>query len=647
MITPPVLDFSSGFPILLEVFTKSSLALGASLCVNGLLRGKSADLRRLALSASIGAMLIAAIALPALPRWKAAMPAWARVPSPPISPIIDYGSGPLGSSAQLQGASTAPSARPRHVGNGLPVIPSLWIAGTVILLLRFLVQLRNLRRLRLASRAAGRLSGRVTLLENEIIGAPVTWGIFRPVILVPAGFVQLPGESRSQALRHEMAHIENHDFALRILAEIARAAIWFQPLIWIVRLRLREEQELACDNRVVAADGKPSAYAKLLLDWDAGLVASDSSIALGMASRSCLRRRLYALLDPETNRGAVSRFTTLGTGLLALTAALPLAAFNFAPAAAPPAARQPVAAPFMTAPQPTTPLSQPVALARAQAKPAPPHDAQPQTAEQQAPTQLPPDDPQLVFEVASLKHGPPFDYSVGGHGGPGAGDPTRWSVENYPISSLLHIAYGIASYQLSGPSWLDDERFTIEAKLAEGTTKEQLGMMLRNLLIERFRLSAHFEKRDVDGYRLVPAKSGPKLTPSSGDPNLDENQSEAAAPYKWTTDKDGYPELPPGRQYSMAMGYGRARWRFGDESMDAFVKILGDWMRHPVVNATGLAGKYDFTFSWATDDPKAGADPAPNIFEAFQEQLGLKLESRRISVDTVVIDRIFRKPSEN
>src|SRR5260370_30329174 len=115
---------------------------------------------------------------------------------------------------------------------------------------------------------------------------------------------------------------------MRGLAEIARALIWFQPLVWIVGGQLREEQELACDNYVLAAGGKPSAYAKLLLDWDTS-PGMDSLIAVGIAHRSCLKRRLYALLDTDLRRDTVASAGAAGALFLALTAALPLAAISF------------------------------------------------------------------------------------------------------------------------------------------------------------------------------------------------------------------------------------------------------------------------------------------------------------------------------
>lgn len=257
-------------------------------------------------------------------------------------------------------------------------------------------------------------------------------------------------------------------------------------------------------------------------------------------------------------------------------------------------------------------------------------------------------DSHVVFEVATVRHGPAGDFGVGGTGCPGSGDPTRCFVENYPMSSLLHMAYGIRSYQLSGPSWLDTERFSINAKGLEGTTKEQLDLMLRNLLIERFKLAAHFEKRETTGYQLVVAKNGPKLAASPGAPKPDEDS--AKQPARMKLDQEGYPELPPGRTFWMSVAYDRARWRFVDESMEDFAERIGNEMIHqPTVNATGLTGKYDFVFSWsyAAMQPNPPADSGPTIFEAIQEQLGLKLESKKVPVNTLIVDHIEKTPSEN
>jgi uncharacterized protein (TIGR03435 family) len=256
-------------------------------------------------------------------------------------------------------------------------------------------------------------------------------------------------------------------------------------------------------------------------------------------------------------------------------------------------------------------------------------------------------DSRAQFEVASVRHGRPGDFSAGGTGCPGA-EPTRCFVENYPMSSLLQMAYEIHPYQLSGPAWLDEERFTVNAKAPEGTNKKQFSLMLRNLLIERFQLAAHFEKRDTTGYQLVVTKGGPKLSASPGVPKQEDGSGNAAPRIK--TDREGYPEPPPGRSFWMAVDGGRARWRFVDESLDDLAERIADQMIHkPTVNATGLAGKYDFvlSYSWAAMQTDAPADSGMSLFEAVQQQLGLKLESRKVPVDTLVIEHMEKTPREN
>jgi beta-lactamase regulating signal transducer with metallopeptidase domain len=331
-----------GFPVLIEVFWKSGIVLGLALCIGALLRGRSADVRRLVLSTAIVALFVAALALPVMPRWTAV-----------TLPVFDLRAQPVRSLAvpvavPVTGA-VRPPANSRIARPG--AIPLIWFMGTALLLTRFAVGLRGLHRLRAASEPVpdadlltrSARHRRVALLQSDSIAAPLTWGWIRPVILVPAAFEQLPEESRKAILSHERAHIQGHDFLLRCLAEIACSAIWFQPLVWIVRRQLREEQELACDNRVLAEGGKPSAYARLLLEWNARPRA-DILIAAGMAHRSSLKRRLYALLDRDQRRDSVPAWGALAAGFLALAAALPLAALGFTPA---------LPVPRPTAPRPT------------------------------------------------------------------------------------------------------------------------------------------------------------------------------------------------------------------------------------------------------------------------------------------------------
>ena len=243
----------------------------------------------------------------------------------------------------------------------------------MLLLSRFVIGLCGLRRLRNASQPVHHACclQNILLLESDSIAAPVTWGLLRSVILVPADFNQLPVESRDAVLCHEHAHIQGHDFFPRCLAEIACALIWFQPLIWIVRRQLREEQELVCDNRVLAAGARPSAYAKLLLDWDVRLGA-EPLIAAGMAHGSGLKRRLYALLDPEARRDRVAITEVFTAWFLGLALAFPLAALSFTPVT------RPIVGPISAAqpavpklPQPVAPIHKSKRVQLAQVLPAP------------------------------------------------------------------------------------------------------------------------------------------------------------------------------------------------------------------------------------------------------------------------------------
>jgi len=340
--------------MLLEVFWKSGAILGLALCVTLLLRKSSADVRRLVLSATIVATLLAALAAPILPRLNIREPHWLApaVEAPPAaSPVPVF---------RLSGGTVAQSSVPASVP--LPrtqfrdAIPWIWLIGSMLLLTRLSLGLYGLRRMR---RAARPISGDV--LQSNSLAAPVTWGIIHPVILVPAGFDQLPEESREAVLCHERAHIQSYDFLFRIAAEITRALIWFQPLMWFVSRRLREEQELACDDRVLASGIKPSAYAKLLLDWD----LTPATPAIGMASSGSLKRRLYAVLDGDTRRGRIATALVFATWILAFAAALPLAAMSWTRQS-----RSVTPAPTVSLTQPTI-HPEAIRLAQAQVAPVP------------------------------------------------------------------------------------------------------------------------------------------------------------------------------------------------------------------------------------------------------------------------------------
>jgi uncharacterized protein (TIGR03435 family) len=254
------------------------------------------------------------------------------------------------------------------------------------------------------------------------------------------------------------------------------------------------------------------------------------------------------------------------------------------------------------------------------------------------------------FEVASIKPSPPDRHNGRGMtGGPGTKDSGLFICDNVRLVDLVIVAYDLPGYRLSGPDWMNTARFDISAKIPEGTTREQFKMMQQNLLAERFKMKFHHEQREVPGYDLVVAKNGPKMKEAEPPPPEDPDAPKpATAPPSRKVDKDGFPILTPGRQWNAAMDGQRWTQRITDASMEHFVGYLGNMLGQPVRDATGLKGKYDFILRWFDDHGRPSTDDSgPNIFEALQAQLGLKLESKKTMVDTLVIDHIEKAPTEN
>ena len=169
--------------------------------------------------------------------------------------------------------------------------------------------------------------------------------------------------------------------------------------------------------------------------------------------------------------------------------------------------------------------------------------------------------------------------------------------------------------------------------------------MLQNLLVERFKLAYHREKKEVPAYGLVVAKGGPKFKESVPAPPPEDSDQPPAKPTPMKRDEAGYPILPAGRDSTMAIMNGFASQRFGDATMEDLAMHLGFQLHAPVADATGLKGKYDFSLRWVTD--RMPEESGPNLLRAVQEQLGLKLEPRKTPIDVVVVDHCEKTPTEN
>lgn len=271
------------------------------------------------------------------------------------------------------------------------------------------------------------------------------------------------------------------------------------------------------------------------------------------------------------------------------------------------------------------------------------------------------------FEVASVKpvdanSGPGASKSENGAGRAGTGLPLQVDHGRYAYTSSLFAfilqAYGIqtcdpnldCAFVSGGPDWLRNDKFEIQAKIPDGTPDyttgqlsrgeaPELQLMLQSLLADRFNLKVHREQRELPAYALTVAKGGPK-------PNLKKAAGEMVQTKDGSFRKDntllflGHGPKDPNLHVTLTVK---------NRPMREFVTYLSHMMNRPVLDRTGLAGEFDFGIDYEMDPDAPPGNPAmvgPSMFTAFQDQLGLKLESTRAPVEVLMIDHAER-PSKN
>ncbi len=233
----------------------------------------------------------------------------------------------------------------------------------------------------------------------------------------------------------------------------------------------------------------------------------------------------------------------------------------------------------------------------------------------------------LAFEVASIKLNK--TGSKNSQFGPRG---RRFVINNWKLWTIMAEAYQLDPDQITGgPAWMRTDKYDVDAEAGgEGEhTVQQWMVMIQKLLADRFQLKFHIEKKEMAVYAIVLGKGGPKM--------------------KVSTARDGIPGI----------GGGFVGQHEEVPAHNATVADLAQFLQsvamdRPVVDQTGLTGRYDFTLDWLPDSSQFGGmggwvpkdDGTPDIYAAMQEQLGLKLERTRALVDIYVIDHI-EKPSEN
>lgn len=233
------------------------------------------------------------------------------------------------------------------------------------------------------------------------------------------------------------------------------------------------------------------------------------------------------------------------------------------------------------------------------------------------------------FDVASVKLNP-----SGGMGVSMRTKSGRLTTSNAPVLMLVQQAFGVKDFQVTGgPAWLGTERYDIDAKMEKNDiSDDDLWMSLQPLLLERFHLKFHRETKQMPVFALTVVKGGPKFSVHKVSAEGNDQQ-----------------------RLGVSIGSGKGKLMATKTTMARFCDSLGHQVDRIVIDRTGLKGDYDFTVEWSPDnhegsmvgalEEKVGITGA-NIFEALQDQLGLKLESVKGPVEMIVIDSAER-PSAN
>lgn len=266
----------------------------------------------------------------------------------------------------------------------------------------------------------------------------------------------------------------------------------------------------------------------------------------------------------------------------------------------------------------------------------------------------------LEFDAASIRPGGgrpatmPNVMLGGTQGGPGTADPERFTGNRVNLSSLLSRAYDVTAYRLSAPAWAGTARFDIAAKVPAGASKEQFNVMLQNLLADRFGLRAHFQPKEFTTYQLAVSARGTKLEDSQM--KYDDEKHITSI----RTTPDGVRVVA----HSFTVGWqnGRIVAAGGKTKMDPLVRLLSEELGGPVTDATGLTGEYDIVLQFSGDGlpgkianqphsnsgaGDAASEPVPNLSQALEQQLGLRLEKSKTMLDVLVVDHLEQTPTEN
>jgi bla regulator protein blaR1 len=493
-------------------------------------------------------------------------------------------------------------------------LAAIWLCGFLAALAGWLVRWQRMARiarcatpmeqgrefdaLRRAESNAG-LRKAIALRASLRAIEPGVFGLVRPVLLWPAGIsAQMDDAQIASIMAHEVEHVRRRDNLTAAIHMFVQALFWFHPAVHWMGTRLLEERERACDEKVLELSGHPDTYAESILKVCAFCLEPPAPCVSGVSGSDLKQRIVRIMTYPSGVALSALRKCALCAAAIAAIA-VPLG-FGILHA-----------------------MQAPTELVHSSAGPVP------------------------SFDVVSIK--PTLDNGqdrrlIGM-------SPTGFTAKHTSLKDVIGIAYGTKGEGqiVGGPGWMNSEYFDIEAKLSEADIEAdkkltrsqqetQLSLMLQSMLADRFGLKTTLETRELPVYALVVAKGGARIKRVEVDP------------YPPT----GTPP-PPGAHLPRLITHDGREWTataFPIQQLTHWLSRFEELGNRIVVDETGLTGNYDFVLNGVSmrsqmeADHEASQAPPTSIFTALEEQLGLRLESRRAPVEVVVVEHA-EPPSPN
>lgn len=526
--------------------------------------------------------------------------------------VMDQVSEPFTTSA------LPPAARPSPVPRAIPwpaILWSIWACGFLVISAAWLIRWL---RIRAALRAGSPVQLDIPIRANTSPTTlePGVFGVFSPILLLPNGIVdRLTPAQLESVIEHELCHVRHRDNLASAIHMFVETVLWFHPLVWWIGKRMVAERERACDEAVLLIGGEPTVYAEAILNVCKFYVESPLACVAGITGAG-LKQRIEDIVKNRTGAGLnrTKKFLLTGATAAAVITPLALGVMN---------------APAIRAQSPAEPIPK--------------------------------------WEVVAIK---PCDASApqGRSGGKGGGpSPGHLAINCVTPSQLIENAYlawadgRTMSFNRAPienlPGWAKTDRYVVEAKPEAPQSRAMMyGPMMRTLLEERFKLKIRREPREMPVYNLTVAKGGPKqMNPSRPDSCIAFDFDHPPPP----------PSEKPGERIELCEMIGRGVTKGASQgeftgfgfTMTRFAEQLGALLDRPVIDKTGITGKWDMKVPIPVEDlTPPTVDPNRDrpfdqyrddemIFSAMK-QLGLRLEPVKGPGMVLVVDSIER-PTDN